>query len=267
MNTSAPIGVFDSGMGGLSVLREIRALLPHEHLFYIADSGHAPYGDKTLEYVQQRALLLTSFLLEQGIKLLVIASNTTTAASAEVLRANFSVPIVAMEPAIKPAVAATKTGVIGILVTVATSESTRFSSLLKRFGQDVRLVTQTAPGLVEQIENGDLDGPQTRALVKKYTTPLLAAGADTIVLGSTHYPHLRPLLTDVVGPAITLIDTGRAVARQVQHILDTHGLANLTSEPGRERFWTSGDLALSQRVIMRLWGQAIDLQSLPAAYS
>src|SRR5579884_1462026 len=158
MDTSAPIGVFDSGMGGLTVLQAIRKVLPQERLLYIADSGHAPYGDKPLEYIQQRALTLTHFLLEHGAKALVIASNTTTAAAADFLRSTFPVPIVAVEPALKLAVASTKTGVVGVLVTVATSQSTRFAALLERFRQDINVIIQPAPGLVEQIEGGDLTG-------------------------------------------------------------------------------------------------------------
>ena len=266
MNTSAPIGVFDSGMGGLTVLQAIRKALPQEHLLYIADSGHAPYGDKSQEYIQQRALMLTRFLLDQGAKALVIASNTTTAAAVDLLRLTFPVPIVAVEPALKLAAASTKTGVVGVLVTVATSQSTRFTSLLERFRQESNVIIQPAPGLVEQIEAGDLTSSTTRALVERYVRPLLSAGADTIVLGSTHYPHLRPLISEIAGPEVVLIDTGEAVAHQLHRVLEAHELLNKDQTPGDEHFWTSSDTHHAQHIISLLWGAPVSVQQLPVAF-
>ncbi|GCE21311.1 glutamate racemase [Dictyobacter kobayashii] len=266
MDTSAPIGVFDSGMGGLTVLQAIRKALPQERLLYIADSAHAPYGDKSLEYVQQRAHTLTRFLLEHGAKALVIASNTTTAAAADLLRSTFPVPIIAVEPALKLAVASTKTGVVGVLVTVVTSQSARFAALLERFGQDVNVIIQPAPGLVEQIEAGELISSPTRALVERYVRPLLSAGADTIVLGSTHYPHLRPLISEIAGPEVTLIDTGEAVASQLRRVLEAHELLNKEPVRGSEQFWTSSDTQHAQQIISLLWGTSVDVQQLPGAF-
>lgn len=266
MDTSAPIGLFDSGMGGLTVLQTIRKALPQEHLLYIADSGHAPYGDKSLEYIQQRALTLTRFLLEHGAKALVIASNTTTAAAVDFLRSTFPVPIVAVEPALKLAVASTKTGVVGVLVTVATSQSTRFAALLERFRQDINVIIQPAPGLVEQIEKGELTNSTTRALVERYVTPLLSAGADTIVLGSTHYPHLRPLITEIAGPDVVLIDTGEAVARQLRRVLEARKLLNEYPVLGDEQFLTSSDTQSAQQIISLLWGTSVSVQQLPGAF-
>lgn len=267
MNTAVPIGIFDSGMGGLTVLQAIRKALPQERLLYIADSSHAPYGDKSPEYIQQRALTLTRFLLEHGVKALVIASNTTTAAAADLLRATFpDVPIVSVEPGLKLAVASTKTGVVGALVTVATSQSTRFAALLERFRQDVKVIIQPAPGLVEQIERGDLTSLTTRALVERYVRPLLSAGADTIVLGSTHYPHLRPLIAEITGPEVILIDTGEAVARQLCHVLEARQLLSASSAPGEVQFWTSSDVQLAQQVISLLWGATVSVRQLPGAF-
>lgn len=266
MDTSAPIGVFDSGMGGLTVLQAIRKALPQERLLYIADSGHAPYGDKSLEYIQQRALTLTRFLLDHGVKALVIASNTTTAAAVDFLRSTFPVPIVAVEPALKSAVVSTKTGVVGVLVTVATSQSTRFTALLERFRRDIKVIIQPAPGLVEQIELGELTSSTTRALVEHYVTPLLSAGADTIVLGSTHYPHLRPLITEIAGPEVVLIDTGEAVAHQLHRVLEARELLNEDPALGDEQFWTSGDTQLARQVISLLWGTSVGVQQLPGAF-
>jgi glutamate racemase len=266
MDTSAPIGVFDSGMGGLTVLQAIRKALPQERLLYIADSSHAPYGDKSLDYIQQRALTLTRFLLVHGAKALVVASNTTTAAAVDLLRSTFPIPIVAVEPALKLAVTSTRTGVVGILVTVATSQSARFAALLERFKQDTTVIIQPAPGLVEQIEMGELTSPKTRALVKHYVTPLLSVGADTIVLGSTHYPHLRPLITEIVGPEVVLIDTGEAVAHQLRRVLEARELLNEDLIPGEAQFWTSGDMQLAQQVISLLWGTSVSVQQLPDAF-
>jgi glutamate racemase len=262
-----PIGVFDSGVGGLSVLHDIRAALPHEDLLYVADSGHVPYGSKSQEYIQNRSLTLSRFLLAHGAKAIVIACNTATAAAASLLRSTFDVPIVAMEPAVKPAVSATRSGVVGVLATVGTVKSAQLAALLDRFADGVEVVTQGCPGLVEQVEAGDLDGPDTRALVQRYTAPLLQRGADTIVLGCTHYPFLRPLIADVVGSDIALIDTGAAVARQLRRVLDDRDLRTSATTAGSARFWTSGDREIAQRVMPMLWRQSVDVASLPEPWA
>ncbi|HEY0734945.1 MAG TPA: glutamate racemase [Herpetosiphonaceae bacterium] len=266
MNTSAPIGVFDSGVGGLSVLHDIRAALPNEDLIYVADSGHVPYGSKSQEYIQERSSVLSRFLIEQGSKAIVVACNTATAAAASRLRSTFALPIVAMEPAVKPAAAATRSGVIGVLATVGTIKSAQLAALLERFGQGIEVVTQPCPGLVEQVEAGDLDGPETRALVERFTAPLVQRGADTIVLGCTHYPFLRPLIADVVGADVALIDTGAAVARQLQRVLSSYDLLNPSERRGGELFWTSGDLYDAPRVFSCLWGRAVEVRRLPETF-
>lgn len=266
MNTSASIGVFDSGVGGLSVLHDVRAALPNEDLIYVADSGHVPYGSKSQEYIQERSSVLSRFLIEQGSKAIVVACNTATAAAAARLRSMFALPIVAMEPAVKPAAAATRSGVIGVLATVGTIKSAQLAALLERFGQGIEVVTQPCPGLVEQVEAGDLDGPGTRALVERFTAPLMQRGADTIVLGCTHYPFLRPLIADVVGADVALIDTGAAVARQLQRVLSSHDLLNQSGRRGGEQFWTSGDLHDAPRVFSCLWGRTVEVRRLPAAF-
>lgn len=263
MNGSAPIGVFDSGVGGLSVLRDIRAALPHEQLIYVADSGHVPYGSKTPDYIRARSVTLTRFLLEHGAKAIVIACNTATAAAAAMLRATFDVPIVGMEPAVKPAAAATKNGVIGVLATVGTLQSARYAALLDRFGDGIEVVTQSCPGLADQIEAGDLDGPTTRAMIERFTAPLVARRADAIVLGCTHYPFVRPLIADIVGPDVALIDTGAAVARRLGHVLTERDLLNGAAAPGSAAFWTSGDAHVATRVMSILWQDAVIAQPLP----
>ena len=178
--TPRAIGVFDSGVGGLTVLRHIRQTLPNERLIYIADSGHVPYGDKPAHYIEQRSLSLAHFLIGQGADAIVIACNTATAAAAASLRSRYGIPIIGMEPAVKPAVAASKSGVVGVLATVGTLESARFAALLEKYAGDVEIVTQGCPGLVEQIELGELSSTQSRELIERYTSPLLARGADKI---------------------------------------------------------------------------------------
>lgn len=259
----APIGVFDSGVGGLSILQAIRVMLPQEHLCYVADSGHAPYGTKPQTYLQERVFTLTDFLLSQNVKVLVIACNTATVATVADLRAKVSIPIVAVEPAVKPAVTVTQTGIVGVMATAATLASAQFSLLKDRFGGNVTILPQPCPRLVQQVEAGDLASPMTRSLIQQYATPLLEQGADTLVLGCTHFPFLRPLIEEVVGSEITIIDTGAAVARQLSRVLMAQNLLNHASENGTQEFWTSGDVKTMQGIMSALWGQFVQVQPLP----
>jgi glutamate racemase len=258
----APVGLFDSGVGGLSVLREIQTALPAESVFYVADSANAPWGDKPPEFVRDRALKISRFLIDHGVKAIVIGSNTGTAGSAEALRAALTVPVVGIEPGIKPAVAATKSRVVGAIVPAAVGGSDRLASLLDRFSSDVKVIVQPVPGLVEHIEQADLDGPEMRRMVGDYIRPMLDAGADVIVLGSTHYVFLKPLLAELAGPGVALIETGPAVARRLAVVLAENRLA-ARDAVGRERFWTSGDPATSKRVIGALLGRPVDVEKLP----
>lgn len=258
----APIGVFDSGLGGLSVLREIVAKRPDLPAIYVADSGHCPYGAKSADQIIERATAITDFLLGQGAQLIVVACNTATIAAVEYLRANYSVPFVGMEPAVKPAVAATKTGVIGVLATGAALAGDKLHRLIDRHRGEVRVITQPCPGLVEQVERGDLDGPETRALLTRYAEPLIAAGADTLVLGCTHYPFLRAALAEIAGPGITLLDTGEAVARRVASLLPVVPTADVR---GPLRWYSTGDPATTAAVGGRLWAQAIKVDAMPEA--
>lgn len=260
-----PIGVFDSGVGGLSVLREIRRELPHEDLLYVADSGHAPYGDKPMEVIEARALAITEFLLDQGAKAVVVACNTATGAAARLLRTRYPVPIIAMEPAVKPAVAQTRSGVVGVLATRRTLESHNFSVLMERIGAGAEVLLQPCPGLVERVEAGDLDGDYTRALLADYVRPLLEQGADTLVLGCTHYPHLIPLIGQIAGPGVAVLDSGAAVGRQVRRRLESLGLLAPAERPGTERFWTSGCPVGTHGLMTRLWQAEVRLERLPAA--
>ena len=262
MNKGAPVGVFDSGVGGLSVLREIQTLLPNESLLYVADSGHVPYGEKTAEFIRQRSQVITDFLLEQGAKALVVACNTATAAGIIELRAQYpQLPIIGMEPAVKPAAAATRSGVVGVLATTGTLQSAKFAALIDRFASDVRVITRPCPGLVELIEAGELRSDVTRELLRGYVDPLLAEGCDTLILGCTHYPFIKPLLLEWVPPSVSLIDTGMAVARQLQRLLAERNL--LAEGPAADtRLWSSGNISNLIQVLPLLLGREASVASL-----
>ncbi|QXH50781.1 glutamate racemase [Pseudomonas fakonensis] len=260
---SAPVGVMDSGVGGLSVLAEIQRLLPNESLLYVADSGHVPYGEKTPDYIRQRLRHIAGFFHQQGAKAMVLACNTATVAAVADLRERYPHwPLVGMEPAVKPAAAATRSGVVGVLATTGTLQSAKFAALLDRFASDVQVITQPCPGLVERIEAGDLASPMLRELLAGYLQPLLAAGCDTVILGCTHYPFLRPLLAGMVPAEVAIIDTGAAVARQLQRLLGARGL--LAEGPARAtRFWSSADPGNLENVLPLLWHTPDSVQRLP----
>lgn len=262
MTSTQPIGVFDSGVGGLSVLREIRRELPGEDLLYVADSGYAPYGEKPVAAIESRAIAITEFLLAHGAKAIVVACNTATGAAARVLRSRYPVPLVAMEPALKPAVERTRSGVVGVLATRQTLASHNFSVLMGRVAQGAEVLLQPCPGLVDRVEAGDLDGEQTRALLQGYIDPLLAKGADALVLGCTHYPFLRGLIQELAGPQVLVLDSGAAVARQVRRRLHEGGLLAPADRQGRERFWTSGNQAAVRTQLACFWGGEVVLERL-----
>lgn len=254
MTSLKPIGLFDSGVGGISIMKEVRRLLPDEDLLYYADSAHCPYGTKPPEIIRARAFAIGDFLLSRGAKIIVVASNTTSVTSLDAVRQRYSIPVVGVEPAVKPAVAVTKNGRIGVLATGVTLAGERFNSLVERFGNGVEVYTQPCPGLVEMVESGRCRHPETEDLLAGYLEPLLDRGADTIVLGCTHYPFLRPLVEKLAGGGVSIIDTGEAVARQVLRVLEQCGLAADRPAGGREQFFTSGDPETVAPVIRLLWG-------------
>jgi glutamate racemase len=256
------IGIFDSGVGGISVLQHIHALLPHENLIYFADSKHAPYGSKTQAEIIARCMEIADFLIQKEVKALVVACNTATASAIDTLRENFNVPIIGMEPAIKPAAAASKNGVIGVLATVGTLKSAQFAALLESYGRNVKVVTQACVGLVECIERGELNTENTKALIRQYTAPLLAEGADTIVLGCTHYPFVKQVIQEMVGDKITLIDTGAAVAKQLKRQLDEKKLLSVNQAKAEVSFWTNSEAENAGQVIEQLWGDRVEVQRL-----
>ena len=259
-----PIGIFDSGVGGLSVMREIREELPHEDLLYAADSGHAPYGDKRVAFVEQRALAMADFLVQQNAKAIVVACNTATGVAVDALRARWTLPIIAVEPAIKPAVSLTKSGVVGVLATSQTIASTRFARLVGRFGGNVEIVAQACPGLAEQIERGEVSSEATRLLIQQYVAPLLHKGADTLVLGCTHYPFVIETIRAIAGPQVEVIDPAPAVAKEVRRRLEDRGLLTTAADTGIVRVWTSGSPGLLQDAVARLGFAELEVCALDA---
>ena len=254
---NAPIGVFDSGVGGLSVLREIRAQLPSESTIFFADQGHVPYGPRPLAEVRNFSEAITRFLLAQGAKLIVVACNTASAAALRHLRRTFpETPFVGMEPAVKPAAETTQSGVVGVLATPATFQGELYASVLERFAAGVTILQDTCPGLVTQIEQGELDTPATRAILERALSPMLARQIDRVVLGCTHYPFVIPLIEEIVGGDVRVIDPAPAVARQVGRVLRARGLQNTESALGRVQCFTSGDPAKLRRLLPRLLGEA-----------
>ncbi|MDO9366312.1 MAG: glutamate racemase [Methylotenera sp.] len=274
-----PIAVFDSGVGGISVLKHIHALLPFEQLLYVADSKYAPYGNKTPAEIQTRCFEIADFLITKDAKAIVVACNTATAAAIDAMRAKYTLPnnmpIIGMEPAVKPAAEASKNGIIGVLATTGTLKSAQFAGLLESYGRNVNVVTQACVGLVECIERGEITAENTLSLVERYCQPLLAAGADTIVLGCTHYPFVRALIEQVVGPDVTLIDTGAAVAKHLKQrllaldlLLDNEQLAQgptwKNQEPpwkNKVQFWTNSEANNAKQVISQLWGKSAEINT------
>jgi glutamate racemase len=255
------IGVFDSGVGGLCVLRELRTILPSETMVYAADSKYVPYGIKPPEIIRERSLAIVRFLVEQRRASVVVAAcNTATTHAVDRLRAEFGhVPIVGMEPAIKPAARATRSRVVGILATGATLAGERVVSLIERNADGIDVITQPCPGLVEQVEQGDLAGPHTIELLRMYTKPLTDRGADSIVLGCTHYNFLQDTIKQVVGPSVTLFDSAAAVARQTARVLSArHPPPDEGARViGPVEFFTSGDPEAVRPILARLWSEPV----------
>ena len=262
----APIGVFDSGVGGLSVLRFIRRQLPAVPVIFLADQAHVPYGPRSLEQVRQFSEAITRYLLGRGCKLIVVACNAASAAALQVLRQKFpQTPFVGMEPAVKPAAEHTRSGVVGVLATPATFQGALYASVVERFASGVKLLPHTCPGLVAQVEAGQLDSPKTRLILEDALKPMLAQGIDTVVLGCTHYPFVIPLIQQIVGPDVRVIDSAPAVARQVGRLLEargwSHDLENLVNS-GLVEFFTTGEAADLQSLLPRLLGEEGEVHQL-----
>ncbi len=251
---SRPIGVFDSGVGGLSILKEIRKILPTEELIYLADSAHCPYGIKPVAEIRQRTLEVTDFLTGLTAKAVVVACNSACEAGLERIRDKYpDLPVIGVEPAVKPAHQETRNGKIGVLATSLTLNGERFSHLVARYAAEVEVFSRPAPGLVELVEAGKLDTAETEAVLHQYLDSLLEKGIDTLVLGCTHYPFLIPAIQKICGKSVVVLDTGPAVARQTRKILEENDLLNLGKNLGKELFYTSGDPEIVERIVRKLW--------------
>ncbi|MFZ5903880.1 MAG: glutamate racemase [Chloroflexota bacterium] len=252
-----PIGVFDSGVGGLSVLRAMRAQMPAEEVIYFGDQGHVPYGPRPMEQIQGFSEGITRFLLARGAKLIVVACNTASAAALQYLRKTFpDVPFVGMEPAVKPAAEHTHSGKVGVLATPATFQGALYASVVERFANGVELLQSTCPGLVQQIEQGNLDGSETRGILEDALLPMLEKGIDTVVLGCTHYPFVIPLIQRIVGESVRVIDPAPSVARQAGRLLEANGMKNPNEARGRVQFYTSGDAGALASLLPTLLGES-----------
>jgi glutamate racemase len=250
----APVGIFDSGLGGLSVLRAVRAQLPDEAILYAADSLYAPYGERDDDFIADRTLAIGEWLVKQGAKALVVACNTATAQSIALVREKLPIPLVGVEPGVKPAALQSKTRVAGVLATQVTLRSARFQALLERYASDCRFLCQPGHGLVQAVERCDVGSDELRALLRGYLQPMLDAGADTLVLGCTHYPFLDAAIRDIVGDRLMLIDTSVAIARQLERVLEQHGLRAPPQGAGSvpPRFYSTGDGTHQQQLAATL---------------
>jgi glutamate racemase len=263
MSSSLPVGVFDSGIGGLSVLRHIRNLMPNENLIYVSDRAHLPYGNKESRYILERSEHIVSFLIKQNVKAIVIACNTATAIAVNHLRNKFLLPIIGMEPGIKPATILSKNGIVGVLATEGTLVSGKFQNLVEQHANGADIFYCPCHGWVEAIEYNGATHDSTVELVTKSLIPVLEKNVDTLVLGCTHYPFLKDTIEKVAGPSITIIDTGQAVAKQLQRRLSEFDIISSNPEAGRVSYWCSGSPAITQALITKIQGYPCIVDHLP----
>ncbi|HYH79078.1 MAG TPA: glutamate racemase [Longimicrobium sp.] len=256
MGTPAPVGIFDSGIGGLSVAREIRRALPAEHLLYLADSAFVPYGDRTTDEVRARTLAAGRHLEALGAKLLVVACNTASGAALELLRDRLSIPVVGLEPAVKPAVAASRNGRVGVMATAGTLGSERYARLVQAYGNGARVIAQPCVGLADAIEDGHLDDEVLHALLPGYIEPLKDAEVDTVVLGCTHYSFVADRISEALGRHVLVLESGPAIARQTARVLGERGALEADGA-GSLRILTTGDPAEVGAVAARIWGEPL----------
>ncbi|MDR3575529.1 MAG: glutamate racemase [Anaerolineaceae bacterium] len=257
----SPIGVFDSGVGGLSVLRAIRQQIPSQPVIFFADQAHVPYGPRDMEEVRTFSKQISRFLLANGARLIVVACNAASAAALYSLRSTFpEVPFVGMEPAVKPAAEKTASGVVGVLATPATFQGALYASVLDRFAQGVKILQDPCLGLVPEIEAGNLNSPSTRLILEKALKPMLAQGIDTVVLACTHYPFVIPLIQEIVGPDVRVIDPAPAIARQTARQLEAHGWAAPGPQTGSLKIYTSGQPQKLSEMVPMLLGETITAQ-------
>jgi len=255
-----PIGIFDSGVGGLSVAREIRRTLPAEDLLYVADTAYCPYGDRPLEEVRTRALAVGRYLERAGAKLVVAACNTASGAALEQLRQALAVPVVGLEPAVKTGAAVTRNRKLGVMATAGTLASARFARLVRDHAHGVEVVPQPCPGLADLVEEGHFDGERLQAWLEQLTQPLKRAGVDTVVLGCTHYAFVSEPIARVLGPAVQLVDSAPAIARRTEHLLRGDA-GRRTNGSGTFTVLTTGDPRAVALVVARLWGAAVPVDT------
>ena len=261
-----PIGIFDSGVGGISVLRAVREQIPNESVIYFGDQGHIPYGPRPMDQIRSFSEAITNFLLEHTVKIIVVACNTASAAALKYLREKFpAMQFVGMEPAVKPAAEHTQTGKVGVLATPTTFQGALYASVVERFANGVELYQDTCPGLVQQIEQGNLDGEEPRRILEEALLPMLKKDIDTVVLGCTHYPFVIPLIQRIVGDAkrVRVIDPAPSVAKQVRRLLEARGLRQESGPRGDVKFYTSGDpeaLKLMLPVLLKESGEVEGVQ-------
>lgn len=250
-----PLGIFDSGVGGLSVLREVRNQLPYEDLIYIADQAHVPYGERSRDEVFGFSDGIVRFLLKKQAKLVIIACNTASAVALADLRLKYpSLPFVGMEPAVKPAAAETTTGVVGVLATPATFQGDLYASTVERFAKGVKILQDTCPGLVKQIEGGQIESEVTKDILQRALHPMLEEGVDEVVMGCTHYPFVIPLIKEIVGEGVEVIDPAPAVARQAGRLLSEFDLKKGEMKSGKLSFYTTGETGALDMLLKTLLG-------------
>ncbi len=244
-----PIGIFDSGVGGTSIFKEIRTLLPAEDVVYLADSANAPYGNKTKAEILALSVKNTEHLIQRDCKLIVVACNTATTNAISTLRATYKIPFIGIEPAIKPAALNTKTKAIGILATKGTLTSELFHKTTDLYSQGLTVIEQEGEGIVPLIEDGKINSAEMRALLEVYLKPMLNASIDHLVLGCTHYPYLIPMLNDMLPKHVKIIDSGQAVAKQTLSVLKQEGLLNTTLNRGKSEFYTNGSMVVLKSIL------------------
>lgn len=245
-----PIGIFDSGIGGTSIWKEIQTLMPYEHCIYLADSKNAPYGEKSNEEILQLSIKNTEYLIQRGCKLIVVACNTATTNAIDYLRNSYDIPFIGIEPAIKPAALNSKSKKVGILATKGTLSSALFHSTSQNHAAGIEVIERQGKGLVELIEKGDLESGSLKKLLNQFVQPMLEKGIDYLVLGCTHYPYLIPILREILPPGVQIIDSGEAVARQTKAILAKQHLQNSLNAFGRYQFYTNGNLEVLERFVL-----------------
>ena len=260
----APIGLFDSGVGGLTILSALRQELPEENYIFLGDTAHCPYGTRKEANIIELSLQAGQFLIDQGVKLIVVACNTASQVALNVLRATFSIPIVGIVPAVKPAARATKRGRIGIAATNRTLQTAYLQHLVEEFASDIEVYTVGCPELVTLVERGELAGPEVEAELRRSLQPLLAKDVDVIVLGCTHFPALRSSIECVAGKRVQIIDSGAAIARRTHTVLDAEGLVH-PSYPtqGKVQIWSSGDASTFECVATKVLGYPVTVNQIP----